>query len=48
MPADKNSKPSNPQAKPESMRDLPPKKGSTQKDEQVKGGRMVDGPQPHL
>lgn len=47
MPADK-SKPSQPQSKPESIRDLPQKKGSAQKDEQVKGGRAVDGAQPHL
>ena len=41
MPADKNSKPSKPQAKPEPVRDLPARKGSPAKEEQVKGGRNI-------
>lgn len=47
MAADKkNSSPSKPEAKPESIRDLPQKKGSVERDEKVKGGRM--GPSPHM
>ena len=48
MPADKNPKPaSKPQSKPEPIRDLPDK-GTGRKEENVKGGRLVDGAQPHL